>query len=77
MTDTLTYAVEVTPPTRRWLTREEAAAYLGVKERTIDRYRRNGLLAYRATGSRVYRFRIEDLDDWMKPAPKTRSRDES
>ncbi len=68
MTDTHTYAADVTPPTRRWMTREEAAAHLGVKERTIDRYRRAGLRAYQPTGSRVWRFRVEDLDAWMQPS---------
>jgi len=45
-----------------WWTRREAAAYLRVKERTIDDYVRRGVLTrHRIAGTRSVRFRAEDV----------------
>lgn len=62
MTRLPTYAAAVAE-TRQWMTKEEAAKYLRVGIRTIDRYRKAGQLrSYRLRGSRLARFRVEDLD---------------
>jgi excisionase family DNA binding protein len=47
--------------TERWLSRKEAAAELGVHERTIDRLVREDRLPRYRVGSRTPRFRIEDV----------------
>jgi excisionase family DNA binding protein len=50
-----------------WLTKEEAAQYLGVSTRTIDRTRRDGKLKYHLLdGTTTMRFKVEDLDALMK-----------
>ena len=50
-----------------WLTKEEAAQYLGVSTRTIDRARRDGKLKYHLLdGTTTMRFKVEDLDALMK-----------
>lgn len=48
--------------TEKWLTREEAAAMLGMHVRTVDRLVREDVLKrYRIAGTRAARFRIEDV----------------
>lgn len=48
----------------RWLTREEAADYLRVSARQIDRWRQSGQLRSQKKGRRRY-FQIEDLDSFV------------
>jgi excisionase family DNA binding protein len=49
--------------TRVWLTREQAAQYLGVSLRTFDGTVRRSLAGYRV--GRCVRFRVSDLDAWL------------
>lgn len=56
--------------TSPWLTREEAAAYLKVNERTLDRYRQDGhVQAHKLAGTQSIRYRRDDLDAMLKPVP--------
>ncbi len=48
----------------RYLTKKDAATYLGVCERTIDNWRGRGLRA-RKKGA-IVRFAIADLDEFME-----------
>lgn len=49
------------------LTREQAAAYLGIHEDTLYRYAKEGLLAYSQIGGRgPMRFTRADLDAFMR-----------
>lgn len=48
------------PELDKKLTKTEAAGLLQVSEKTIDDYRRSGLLPYQKLGSRVY-FKYSDL----------------
>lgn len=54
---------------KTWLSRAEAADYLGVSQDVIDRLRATGhLRTYRATGtSRVVRLNVKELDNLMMP----------
>ncbi len=50
-----------------WLNRAEAAEYLGVSAKTIDRRREEGKLkAHLLDGSTAFRFKKEDLDELMR-----------
>ena len=54
----------------RLLSQAEAAAYLGVIERTVRNYAARGdLPAYRMRGSRLLRYRQSDLDALLVPVP--------
>lgn len=55
--------------TSPWLTADEAAEYLQVTRRTLDRYREAGLLAAYRVGPRAVRFRAADLDALAQPIP--------
>ena len=48
-----------------WLTRAEAAEYLRVGTRTLDRWVAAGQLPAYRKGQRMTRFRREELDDFM------------
>lgn len=49
----------------RWLSVEEAAAYLGVKRDTIYRWiKRKGLPTYKV--GRLWKFKSDELDAWVK-----------
>lgn len=52
-----------------WLTADEAADYLQVTRRTLDRYRAEGLLPAYRVGPRSVRFRAADLDALARPIP--------
>jgi excisionase family DNA binding protein len=53
-----------------WLTREEAAAYLKINERTLDRYRSAGQIqAHKLAGTQSIRYRQDELDGMLKPVP--------
>ncbi len=55
---------------RRWLSQQEAADYLGVTDRTVRNYiSRGDLPASRVRGSRLVRIRKSDLDSLMRPIP--------
>lgn len=57
-------------PPRRWLSQAEAAAYIGVTDRTIRAYIARGTLnATRVRGSRLIRIDIGDLDKMLRPIP--------
>ena len=58
-----------------WFTIKEAAEYLGVKEPTIYRWMREGLITYRKVGDST-RFWQEDLDAVMRvyPTPEDASK---
>jgi len=52
---------------KNWFSKAEAAKYLGVSERTIDRKRDEGSLrGYVLEGSSTFRFKREDLDKLMQ-----------
>jgi len=47
------------------LTRKQLAEYMQVSERTIDRYREQGMPFHKLpTGS--IRFKLEEVEKWMK-----------
>ena len=48
-----------------WFTREEAAEYLRVGTRTLDRWITAGKLQAYKKSSRLVRLRREDLDEFM------------
>ncbi|MBC2594607.1 helix-turn-helix domain-containing protein [Ruficoccus amylovorans] len=49
-----------------WMTKQEAADYLGISPRTIDRKREAGKLkGYLVEGTTTFRFKKDDLDDLM------------
>ncbi|HPG70055.1 MAG TPA: helix-turn-helix domain-containing protein [Candidatus Hydrogenedentes bacterium] len=51
---------------RRWLTRRQAADYLGVNPRTIDRAAKAGQLRVHRPSPRIVRYTVADLDDYME-----------
>jgi excisionase family DNA binding protein len=52
----------------RWLTTEEAAAYLSVHPVTLRRWVTEGKVpAHRMIGSRGLRFHTRELDEAMRP----------
>ncbi len=54
--------------TRRWLTRAEAAAYMGVSPRTIDRWANARLITrHRVAGVRSVRYSQAELDKVVRP----------
>ncbi|WP_366925085.1 helix-turn-helix domain-containing protein [Nocardioides sp. REDSEA-S30_B4] len=55
---------------RPWLSQQDAAAYLGVTDRTIRNYIARGLLpAHRIRGSRSIRIARADLEALLRPIP--------
>ena len=55
--------------TTRWLRRQEAATYLGVSPKTLDRYVRDGKIKkFTIDGLSTPRFRQQDLDSLVAPA---------
>lgn len=62
--------------TRRWLSQQEAADYLGVTDRTIRSYIRSGALTgRRLPGSRLIRLDRHELDSALKPVPSIKGGD--
>lgn len=58
--------IKIPLPTRRWLTPNESAAYLGVSRGTFDRAVRIGLVnPSRALGARTPRYGTHELDVLM------------
>lgn len=58
------------PPTRRWLSQQEAGEYLGVTDRTIRAYIRSGAIkARRMRGSRLVRIDRQEIDKALRPIP--------
>lgn len=54
----------------KWLTRQEAAKYLSIHPRTLDRWVEEGRVTrYHVGELRSVRFKVEDLDGLMKPEP--------
>ena len=51
------------------LTFKECMAYLNVGERTLYRYVKEGKVPYRKLG-REYRFKIEELDEYLEGRTK-------
>lgn len=53
---------------RVWVTPEGAAAYLSISLRALEDHRRNrtGPTWHRA-GGRLVRYKLSDLDYWLKP----------
>lgn len=49
----------------RWLTAEEAAEYLQVKESTVKKWVKLNQIPHGKVGS-LARFRREDLDEWAR-----------
>jgi excisionase family DNA binding protein len=52
-----------------WLTADEAAEYLQVTRRTLDRYRTEGRIPAYRVGPRAVRFKRADLDALAQPIP--------
>ena len=52
-------------PSKKYMRRQEAAAYLGCSLRQIDAMKADGDLPYCWLGRRLILFRVEDLDDFM------------
>jgi excisionase family DNA binding protein len=61
------------PLTRRWLTRTEAAEYLGCSVYTLDRWAREGkIVKHHIEGStRAIRYAVDDLDRMVVPVDHT------
>lgn len=60
----------------RWVTRNDAAAYLQVDPKTVDRYVREGKLTkYTLAGGRAVRFDQSDLDAMLHPEIKVSDED--
>lgn len=58
----------------RWLSPAEAATYLGVTERTLRNYVRSGAFkAYKAKGSRLIRYDVNEIDAAMRPVPSAKA----
>lgn len=60
------------------LSRQDAAQYLGISTDTLDRLRAAGLIKAFAGGARLVRYRVVELDAYMKraclePLPSSRS----
>lgn len=49
----------------RWLSVEEAAAYLGVKRNTVYRWIANKHMPAHRVG-RLWKFKRTEIDDWVK-----------
>lgn len=54
---------------RPWLTPDEAADYLQVTRRTLDRWRADGILSAYRFGPRAVRFSRHELDALAQPLP--------
>ena len=50
---------------RRYLRRDEAAAYLNCSLRQLDEWKANGEIKFIQLGRRLVIFRMEDLDAFM------------
>lgn len=61
----------ITP--RPWLTPDEAAEYLQITRRTLDRWRSDQLLTAYRFGPRAVRFKRADLDALAEPVAVTRA----
>jgi excisionase family DNA binding protein len=68
-------SVDTQPPVlRRWLSQQEAAAYLGVSDRSIRNYvRRGALKGRRLPGSHLMRFDRHELDAALRLVPSGRA----
>lgn len=57
-------------PSRRWLSQQEAAEYLGVTDRTIRNYIARGHLhGHRIRGARLVRIDLNELEGLLRPIP--------
>jgi len=56
------------PPRNSLLTKSEAARFLGVSTRTIDNYRKQGLIEAIRIGGKVIRFKVEELESFQGSA---------
>ncbi|PKL44157.1 MAG: hypothetical protein CVV41_05835 [Candidatus Riflebacteria bacterium HGW-Riflebacteria-1] len=53
--------------TKKWLTRQEAADYLGVSPSMIDRQLRHAIPTYLISpGGRAFVFKREEIDAWIE-----------
>jgi len=53
-----------------WLTFEEAAARLKLHKRTLQNYVSRGKIQYHQSETGTKRFKIEDVDAFLKPVPR-------
>lgn len=51
--------------TERWVDKKELADHLGVSETWIERRYKMGLPHFKDPGSRLVRFRISEVEEWM------------
>jgi excisionase family DNA binding protein len=58
-----------TTGTRRWLTQQEAAEYLGCTDRTIRNFVKRGQIRGFRMGTRSVRLDRADLDNLLRPIP--------
>ena len=49
-------------PTKRLLSTQEAADYLGISDTTFRRYRNLGQIPFRKVGVKLYKYHPDDLD---------------
>ena len=49
-----------------YLSPDQSADYMGISRRTLDRWRKAGLISCVRIGRRLIRYRRPDLDDMMK-----------
>jgi excisionase family DNA binding protein len=62
----------VSTSSKVWLTPEEAGAYIGATTPSIYRYLRNGSIPHHhIPGSRMIRFHVTELDEWMRTGTVT------
>lgn len=57
------------PAYRRWLSQQEAAAYLGVTDRTIRNLIARGVIEGHRLGTRTVRIDAHQLDDALRLIP--------
>lgn len=56
--------------TKKAITKKQAAIFLGVCERTVNRWMRNNDLPYHRASRNHLRFYEEELVEWMKKRTK-------
>jgi excisionase family DNA binding protein len=62
----------VNPPTREWLSLQEAATICGISVDTLRRRISTGRLPASRFGAKLIRVRITDLEELSRPVPTVR-----
>lgn len=57
------------PPARRWASKEQAADYIGVCDKTLRRYIAQGIIPAHRLGKRLIRLDLNEVDAAMARIP--------